>query len=685
MKQNNVIRLLFVEDSSENAEQIISLLRNNGIAVRPAQATNEAELEHALQELVPDVVLVNTKVRDIKMPDIARHMEATGKDFALIGIVDEVNNETVSELFASKMRSIALRSDSDQVLMVIQREYEALSTRRAVRFLESALRESERRCDALLDSSRDAIAYVHEGMHVRANRAYLEMFGYESFEDIEGLTLLDMVSSDNADDFKALLKRLSRGEKPPKRVDMAAVSGTGESFDATAEFAQATFEGEPCLQIIFHRKAVSPELVEQLQRDNATGLYNRSRTLELIEDAVGDAAKGTAHQALLLLEPDNWSSIIEGIGLANTDTLMTALAQRVEKLLPENQVAGRLGDHSLGILLNDHDDAQVQSLVDSLIKGAQEDIFEVGQNSITLTISIGGVLLGEKNAKTRELLEQASNALQSAQSQGGNRSEIHDPAASDKEEAARQQQWLELVKQAIKSDGFILYHQQIISLQDAEGEFSEILLRMNGPNGEVLPRYFMPVAERAGLMPLIDRWVLGQVIDMLAESAREKRKVTYFVKLTPQSLQDKALMPWLSKRIAAAGIRPGSLVVEMPESKVLTTLKPAQAFVNALKETGAQFALEQFGSGLNSFQVLQHVDADYLKIDRSFMNKLTQNPENRDKIADICKKAQKAGKLTVAEWVEDAASTPLLFACGVDFVQGNFLQEPEKIIAYDAA
>jgi multidomain signaling protein FimX len=685
MKQKNVIRILFIEDSAENAEQVISLLRNNGIAVRPAQATNEAELEDALKELVPDVVLVNPGVRDMDIADIARHMQATGKDFALTGIVDEFTNEKVSALFASKVRSIALRSDPEQVLMVIQREYEALSTRRSVRYLEAALRESERRCDALLESSRDAIAYVHEGMHVRANRAYLEMFGYESFDEVEGLTLLDMVASENADDFKALLKRLSRGEKPPKRVELTAVSGTGESFDATAEFAQATFEGEPCLQIIFHRKAVSPELVEQLQRDTATGLFNRSRMLELIEDAVSDAAKGTAHQALLLLEPDNWNSIVEGIGLANTDVLMEAMAEKLNECLPEDQLAGRLGDHTLGILLSNLDDAQVQAFVDSLLKTVSEGIFEVGKNSISLTLSIGGALLGEKNANTRELLEQASSALQSAQNQGGNRSDIHDPAAGDKEEAARQKHWLELVQQALKSDGFILYHQQIISLQDAEGEFSEILLRMNGPSGEVLPRYFMPVAERAGLMPQIDRWVLNHVIDMLAECAREKRLVTYFVKLTPQSLQNETLMPWLTKRIAESGIRPGSLVVEMPESKVLTTLKPAQTFVNGLKKTGAMFALEQFGSGLNSFQVLQHVDADYLKIDRSFMNKLTQNPENRDKIAEICKKAQKVGKLTVAEWVEDAASTPLLFACGVDFVQGNFLQEPEKIIAYDVA
>jgi diguanylate cyclase (GGDEF)-like protein/PAS domain S-box-containing protein len=685
MKQNDVIRILFIEDSVENAEQIISLLRNNGTAVRPAQATNEAQLESALQELSPDVVLVNPTVEDIEISTVSRHLEATGKDFALIGIVTEISNRLVAQLFASKVRSIALRDEPDQVLMVIQREFEALRTRRSVRQLEATLRESERRCDALLDSSRDAIAYVHEGMHVRANRAYLEMFGYENFEDIEGLTLLDMVSGDNADDFKDLLKRLSRGEKPPKRVELKAISGVGDRFDATAEFAQATFEGEPCLQIIFHRKTVNAELVEQLQRDSATGMFNRSRMLELIEDAIGDAAKGATSQALLLIEPDNWTSIVEGIGLANTDALMAALAARVDRHLEDEQIAGRLGDHTLGVLLSHRTDSQVQALVAALLDVGNEGIIEAGQNTITLSVSIGGALLGEKNANTRQLLEQAGNALHSAQTQGGQQSEIYDPAATEKEEAAREQHWLALVERALENDSFILYHQQIISLQDAEGEHSEILLRMNGPNGEVLPRYFLPVAERNGLMPKIDRWVLMQVIDMLAERSREKHVSTFFVKLSPQSLQDDSLMPWLSERISEAALRPGSLVLEMPESKVLTTLKPAQDFVEALKKTGAQFALEQFGSGLNSFQVLKHVDADYLKIDRSFMSKLTENPENRDKIAEICIKAREAGKLTVAEWVEDAASTPMLFACGVDFVQGNFLQEPEKIVAYDLA
>jgi EAL domain-containing protein (putative c-di-GMP-specific phosphodiesterase class I) len=117
----------------------------------------------------------------------------------------------------------------------------------------------------------------------------------------------------------------------------------------------------------------------------------------------------------------------------------------------------------------------------------------------------------------------------------------------------------------------------------------------------------------------------------------------------------------------------------MTESKVMTLLRPAQEFVNGWKKLGGQFALEQFGSGLNSFQLLNHIDADYLKIDRSYMADLPQHPENQKKIAEICQQARELKRQTIAEWVEDATSTSLLFACGVDFVQGNFLQEPQRL------
>ena len=679
MKTDQVIKILFIEKSVEDAEQIISLLRNNGIAVRPARATTAEQVTAALDELGPDIVLFDPAVGSLELREVSRMLDAHGRDLSLVALVGQVDNAGVTELFVNGARSVALRSQPRQLMAVIQREFDSLNTRRQLRRLETALRESERRCDALLDSSTDAIAYVHEGMHVRANQAYLDTFGYTEFDDLLGLPVLDMVGPTDAEEFKNTLKGLSRGEKPNGPIELQARRADATSFKASVEFAHATFEGEPCLQVVFRRQQVDASVIEQLQRDPVTGLFNRSRMLECIDQAVAAATEGTKGQSLLLIEPDNWQAIVGGVGLAKADELLAAFANRVEGQLGAHDTAGLLAEHTVGVLLHTRNDEAIKQWITGLQQAIAGGIFDLGSHSLTVTASIGGSLLGERNANTELLLNQASQSLRNAQSQGGNRSELHDPAAREKAEEERERYWLGVLKQALTQDDFVLYHQQTISLQDAEGEFSEILLRLNGPQGEVLPGFFMPIAEKHNLTPAIDRWVLNQAIEHLRARDRSGSPTTFFVKLTSRSLEDTQLLPWLGERLKQAALKNGKLVLETTESKVVTALRPAQEFIKAWKQLGGQFALEQFGSGLNSFQLLNHIDADYLKIDRSYMADLPQQQESQKKVVEICRQARELKKQTIAEWVEDAASTSLLFACGVDFVQGNFLQEPQRL------
>ncbi|MGC1550554.1 MAG: EAL domain-containing protein [Rhodanobacter sp.] len=679
MKTDSVIKILFVENSVEDAEQTISLMRNAGIAVRPARATDADQLQAALDELGPDIVLFNPGVATLPLRDVVQRIDASGRDVALIGNVGQMDNQNVSDLFAGGVRGVTSRSQPRQMLTVMQREFDSLNTRRQLRRLETALRESERRCDALLDSSTDAIAYVHEGMHVRANQSYLETFGYGDFDELLGLPILDLINHADAEAFKALLRGHSRDEKMASRLELRARRADGSTFPATAEFAHATFEGEPCLQIVFRRQQVDPALTAQLQRDPVTGLYNRARTLESIDDAVAEAASGRKGQTLLLIEPDNWAGIVANIGLGKADELLAGFAAQVSAKLGPDDVAGLLAEHTLGVVLHSDSDSDIKAWISSLQSRVADEIFDLGTQSITLSTSIGGSLLGEKNANTELLLNQASQALRNAQSQGGNRSELHDPAAREKADEERERYWLGLLRQALAQDEFVLYHQQTISLQDAEGEYSEILLRMNGPQGEVLPGFFMPIAEKHNLTAEIDRWVLNRTIQALRARDRQGIPSTFFVKLTAHSLQQPTLLPWLADLMQQIPLRHSHIVLEMTESKVVTLLRPAQEFVSGWKKLGGRFALEQFGSGLNSFQLLNHIDADYLKIDRSYMAELPQHADNQKKVAEICQQAHEMKRQVIAEWVEDAASTSLLFACGVDFVQGNFLQEPQPL------
>ncbi|MFC5437958.1 EAL domain-containing protein [Rhodanobacter umsongensis] len=679
MKKDYVIKILFIENSLEEAEQIISLLRNTGIAVRPARATNVEQLQTAVNELEPDVVMFDPAVAGITLPEAVKVLDAYGRDYSLLGLVNSFENQVIADLFVHGARGVASRNQPKQLIAVLQREFDALQTRRQVRRLETSLRESERRCDALLDSSTDAIAYVHEGMHVRANQAYLETFGYDSFDDLLGLPVLDMIDAAHADEFKALLRGHARQEKMPSHLALHARRADGSHFDATVEFAPATFEGEPCLQIVFRRQLVDPTVLAQLQRDPVTGLFNRARMLECVDDAVTAAAKGKKGQSLLLVEPDNWASLVGGIGLGKADELLAGFADRIRMLLGADDVAGMLAEHTLGVILDSRTDEEIKGWIAKLQHSVSAEIFDAGTRSITITASIGGSLLGEKNANTELLLNQASLALRTAQSLGGSQVELHDPAAREKADEERDRYWLELLQQALASNGLMLYHQQTISLQDAEGDYSEILLRMSGPQGEVLPGFFMPIAEKHNLTCAIDRWVLDRAISSLQSREAQGQQTIFFIKLTAASLQDDSLLPWLAERLGRAALKRGHLVLEMTESKVMTLLRPAQEFVKGWKKLGGRFALEQFGSGLNSFQLLNHIDADYLKIDRSYMAELPQHPDSQRKITEICQQARELKRQTIAEWVEDATSTSLLFACGVDFVQGNFLQQPQRL------
>jgi diguanylate cyclase (GGDEF)-like protein/PAS domain S-box-containing protein len=687
-KQENVIKLLLVEDTVEEAEQLISTLRNGGIAVRPARAGNAAELETAMNSQ-PDLILVNLAAKGLKLADVAVAASHGGKDIAVIAVTAKVDEELIANAFADGARAVALRNRTDHVQAIVRREFEALHMRRGVRRLEASLRETERRCDALLDNSRDPIAYVHEGMHVRANRAYLEIFGFEEFDEIEGMSIIDMIAPDDADDFKALLKRLSKGENPPQKLNIKAQRADGTAFDAIMEFAEASYEGEPCQQIIFRQQTVSADVAEKLEelrsKDLVTDLFNRQYCIAQLERMIGEAAKGRNDQALLLVEPDNFKNLLDTVGLGNADLLLGDMANLMRRHIKESDIAGRFGEHTFGVLLAGRSADDVRHLAETLRHAFGERIFEVGKQSVNTNVSVGGVLIGEKNANTQAALTQASTALRTAQAEGGNRINVFDPAAEDKADEEKNRHWLMLVKEALAKNNFVLFYQPIISLHGAEGEFYEILLRLNGPKGEITPNFFMPVAEKNGLMPAIDRWVIGSAIKALSERERAGHKTTFFVKLTPQTLDDQTLLPWLAQQLKNSRLRGDALVFEMPESKVVTSLKPARAFVAGLKQLHCGFALEQFGSGLNSFQLLKHIDANYLKIDRNYMAELPKHKENQEKVKELCDQAHHAGKLTVAEFVEDAASMSILFSCGVNFVQGNFLQDPEKVMALEAS
>ena len=686
------LRLMIVDDSVEDAEAIVSALRNAGIAVRPLRPADAAELSAMLAAQTIDLVLADQQSTALPLDEVLQLVRGSGKDLPVVAVADRVDEAILTQALAAGVRGIALRHKPQQLLGAVRAEWADLDARRSLRRLEAQVRETERRCDALIESSRDPIAYVHEGMHIRANPAYLEMFGFESFEDIEGMSLLDLVGPQHVDPFKQLLKSLSKGEAPPPRYELQARDIEGNAFPAVMEFTQALYEGEPCLQVVLRRQEADPELareVEELrQRDQVTGLLNRPTFLHALEDAVAGAAQNQGQHGLLLLEPDHYQRLLQDIGLDAADDILAALAERLRGVLDGaladgTAVAARFGEHSLAVLVRGDHLATV-ALAERLLQAFASHVFEIGPRSASITASIGGVQIGEKIASVTQVLAKANHGVQSSIGVGGNRFEIFDPSAVDRAEEERIKAWVGRLRDALDHDRFLLYYQPVISLQGETGATYETYIRMDAGGGEMVPPLsFLQIAEEHGLLWEIDRWVVGHAISVIGNRLRADQPTTLLVKITQASIIDDSLSRFIGEQLAAHNVSGEHLVLQLPEAKVFTNLRAAQEFAAAVARHGCRVGLEQFGVGLDSFQLLSHFDPAFLKLDRSFMEDLPKNAANQVRVREIAEKARGLGIKSIAEFVQDAGSMSILFSSGIDYVEGYFLAPAGPEMNYD--
>lgn len=686
--KDTMLRLLIVDDSVDDAEAIANGLRNAGIAVRPSRPENVDDFTALLAGQPLDLVLVANEAQAISLEQVISQVAASGKDLPVLVLLDTIDESAVLAVAGLGARGFALRRQLDHIEAVVRSEWADLEARRALRRLESQVRETERRCDALIDSSRDPIAYIHEGMHIRANGAYLEMFGFDSFEDIEGMSLLDLIAPQHVDAFKQLLKRLGKGEAPPPRYEIEARTLDGTGFPAVMEFTSASYEGETCQQVVLRRQELDPELareVEELRhRDQATGLLNRASFLRTLEDAVADAARNAGHHGLLLIEPDHYAHLLQDIGLDAADELIAACARRLQGVLGEDDVAARFGEHQFAVLRRGSDFHGTMALAEALRAAFADHVLETDAHSLNATVSIGGVQIGQKIASITEVLGKAHQAVQSNVGVGGNRIDIFDPGAVDRAEQERVEAWVIRIRDAIDGDRFIMHYQPLIGLHGEPIEIYDAYLRMQGEHGELVqPPAFLQIAEEHGLLWEIDRWVVGNAIASIGGQLKAGHRTTLLVRISEVSLQDDSLSQYLQEQLAKHGVDGALLVLQLPESKVFTHLKAAQAFQQRVAKLGVRVGLEQFGSGLNSFQLLSHFDAAFLKLDRSFMEDLPANTEYQQRIREIAAKAAESGKQTIAEFVQDAGSMTVLFSAGIDYAQGHFLAAAGPKMDYD--
>lgn len=687
-KGQQTLRLIIIEETQNDAEAIANILRGAGYAVRFMYAEDQEDLEQALEQQLPDLILCAQELEALSLQQVITLLHDRSLNIPLIAIGATADEPSVIDALRAGATDLVSFDAPEHLRLVIAREQRNLEMQSALNFYRAGHKESERRCRALLDSSRDSIAYVHDGMHIYANRSYLEMFGFENLDEIEGTPIMDMVAGEDQGSFKEFLRTYGKGDSGDSTLDVKCVSAKGP-FKAKMEFSAATIDGEPCTQIIIRDQAIGDKELEQKlkylsKQDVLTGLYNRQYFMEELELAVSDARAGSGNSGLLYVLLDNFKSIKESVGLGASDLVVNDIAQLIKDKVGALGLPARFGDNSFTVLLKGKDAATTQAFAEQLRHAIEEHILDIEGRSLTITTSIGISLITESSPDAQEILSRADLACEVARSSGGNCAHLHNPVADEQVGREREQQWNHLIQEALSEDRFHLVYQPIVSLQGETAEKYEVLLRMRDSEGEdIRPGQFLPVALQTGQIAEIDRWVLRKAISVLAERRRGGADTVFFIKLSGPTLEDHELPIWINQQIKDARLASDAIVLEIAEADASQYLKSAKAFIGAIGGLHCKTLLEHFGSSPNSFQLLKHLPVDYLKIDGKFIHNLMRDSDNQAVVKSIVDVARSMNKLCIAEFVEDASSLTVLFQYGIHYIQGYFLAEPTEGLNYD--
>lgn len=679
MSSDSVLRLVVIDDDLNDAEKIISTIKSSGFAIRPKRAEDREELLEALEHHAPDMVLHSLDSQSIDLEQTIACIREAGKHLPVIALTPD-DGAKPAEYLRQGAEDLVSKEDLEHLQLVVTRTAKAHRQWRELKKLEGAVRESEKRCRMLLDSSRDSICYVHEGMHVYANPTYLELFGYSDLEDIEGTPIMDMVAHEHQQAFKDFLRNIDQASKADQSLDITLRDAQDETFDAKLEFSPASIDGEPCTQIVIRGRTDDQELK---QRDLATGLYNRKHFVDELETAINKATQGEHKSAVIQFNIRNMADIRSALGVAAIDLVVADTAKLLAEQGAEGELLARFSEDSFIVLTPAWENEAIRERAGEFLSVVNEHIFDLEGKSCAAELCAGAAQIDENAPDANQILVRAEKALEQAKGQD-ERFVLYVPQEEEMTQRQRDQVWVKELEQAIQDNRFRLFFQPIVSLHGDPGQRYEVFLRLENDAGEIVPaREFMPSTERTGIGSALDRWLLESALSRLAEVRQADHDTSFFVKLTAGSLQDPDLLPWLAEHIKKYRVPPASLVFEIKETIVVTHLKQAKQFVKGLKEIHCQCAMDDFGTGLNPFQLVKAVPMDYLKIDNSLMENISTNTENQEAVRTITDTAHSMNRVTVAPFVEDAGALSVLWGMGVNYIQGDFLQEASERMDYD--
>lgn len=430
--------------------------------------------------------------------------------------------------------------------------------------------------------------------------------------------------------------------------------------------------------LVFHdvseARVIAAEMSHLASHDSLTGLINRRGFEQRLDAALRRNGQEIHETAVLFMDLDRFKVVNDTCGHAAGDELLRQLSAIFRKRLRNADTLARLGGDEFGIILEDCPADDALRIAEGLQQAITHFPFVWEERTFRVGASIGMVVLEEHVTERAEVLRQADAACYLAKDRGHNR--IHVYSSGDRHLSQRHGEmgWIARIHQALEENRFVLCRQASVGLRPAKTPHFETLLRMLEPDGRhVAPMTFIPSAERYGLMPEIDRWVINEALTKLGAHGEHS---TCFIHLSGASVGDDTLTDYVKSQLEETGVLASDLCFEITETAAIGNLAHAESMITDIKQLGCRFALDDFGSGMSSFAYLKHLPVDYLKIDGAFVRHMDTDPIDCAMVEAINNIGHVMGIETIAEYVENQGAVELLGGMGVDYAQGYWIERP---------
>ncbi|MES2488735.1 MAG: EAL domain-containing protein [Pseudomonadota bacterium] len=667
--------ILVASDSENTAKRIESHMRNAGHPVRVAWATTIEEIEDALSEGFFDLLLCAQGLQHAPLPDVVGLCSKLNPDLPVLLLADQYSDNATLQALASGARDQVSYEDERHMRhleLICLRELSNHHNLRELKTSRARLQDFESRHNELLASSVDAVAQIQEGILATVNPAFAQLLGYASEEDLISLPLMDLVSPESQAKIKEHLKLLNKGKAKKGPVEFNLLKEGGAKAPVVAQIEQNQINGETFIEL-----TIRPE---RRAKPNGSGGDATSGRFAFL-DALGEKLTAPHAQcsAAVFIAVDAHDSFEERLGFHDAEEAFAHLTQWTRtRLTPQDQLF-RASTGELALLVERNDLAELEKFCDSYCRECRQQIFATKNHEAQITVSIAAHPYNETE-QALNIANETARAVRKLVASGGKQHLIIGATAQNSVEVRAESDKAEKIKKALEENRMRLSYQSIASLEGDTRQHYDVLLRMLDESGnEITAGDFIHSAEKFGLMRDLDRWVINRVLKLIEKRKSADVGSSVFVKVSEETLKEpEVFIAWLTEAIKSRPLKADELVFEFQELRLQNHIRKAKSLTKSLREMGAYIAIEHFGVGTGSLQMLEHIPANYVKFHPDFTRNFNDK-EQFKKMSQLMEAAKQRSMKTIVSHVEDANVMARLWQMGVNYIQGFQVQEPEVV------